>query len=99
MSETNSAVNAVTKDFIINNEHGLHARPATVLVNVIKKHGSSVMITNLNGTGTSANGRSLMKVIALGVQKGHTLRFEATGDDAQQVLEAISNEIRNGLGE
>jgi phosphocarrier protein FPr len=51
----------------VRNEHGLHARPGTMLVNTIKQFNSE--ITVLDGTGKPANGRSLMKVVALGVKK------------------------------
>ena len=47
--------------------------------------------------GKPANGRSLMKVVALGVKKGHRLRFTAQGEDAQQALDAIGEAIAAGL--
>lgn len=93
---TDEALNA---EFVIRNEHGLHARPGTMLVNTIKQFNSDITVTNLDGSGKPANGRSLMKVVALGVKKGHRLRFTAQGDDAQQALNAIGEAIASGLGE
>ena len=78
---------------------GLHARPGTMLVNTIKQFTSDITVTNLDGSGKPANGRSLMKVVALGVKKGHRLRFTAQGDDARQALDAIGEAIASGLGE
>lgn len=89
----------LTAEFVIRNEHGLHARPGTMLVNTIKQFASEITVTNLDGTGKPANGRSLMKVVALGVKKGHRLRFTAQGDDAEQALIAIGEVIASGLGE
>lgn len=89
----------LTAEFTVRNEHGLHARPGTMLVNVIKQFSSDVTVTNLDGTGKPVNGRSLMKVIALGVKKGHKLRFTASGSDAEQALAAIGEAINSGLGE
>ena len=89
----------LTAEFTIRNEHGLHARPGTALVSVIKQFNSDVTVTNLDGSGKPANGRSLMKVVALGVKKGHRLRFTASGEDAQQALDAIEQAITAGLGE
>lgn len=89
----------LTTDYTIRNEHGLHARPGTMLVNVIKQFTSEITVTNLNGTGKPANGHSLIKVVALGVKKGHKLRFTAGGSDAEQALAAISEAINSGLGE
>jgi phosphocarrier protein FPr len=89
----------LTAEFVVRNEHGLHARPGATLVNAIKQFTSEITVTNLDGTGKPANGRSLMKVVALGVKKGHRLRFTASGDDAAQALEAIGQTIADGLGE
>lgn len=86
-------------EFVVRNEHGLHARPGTMLVNTIKQFNSDVTVTNLDGSGKPANGRSLMKVVALGVKKGHRLRFTAQGEDAEQALQAIGEAIAGGLGE
>lgn len=89
----------LSEEFVVRNEHGLHARPGTVLVNTIKQFNSDITVTNLDGSGKPANGRSLMKVVALGVKKGHRLRFTAQGDDARQALDAIGEAIASGLGE
>lgn len=88
-----------TAEFVVRNEHGLHARPGTMLVNTIKQFSSDITVTNLDGSGKPANGRSLMKVVALGVKKGHRLRFTASGADAEQALQAIGTAIAEGLGE
>lgn len=93
---TNDVLSA---EFVVRNEHGLHARPGTMLVNTIKQFNSEITVTNLDGTGKPANGRSLMKVVALGVKKGHRLRFTAQGEDAEQALKAIGDAIAAGLGE
>ncbi|EOU9561347.1 fused PTS fructose transporter subunit IIA/HPr protein [Cronobacter dublinensis] len=93
------ADDVLSAEFTVRNEHGLHARPGTVLVNTIKQFSSDVTVTNLDGSGKPANGRSLMKVVALGVKKGHRLRFTAQGDDAQAALDAIGEAINAGLGE
>ncbi|HGM5490150.1 TPA: fused PTS fructose transporter subunit IIA/HPr protein [Serratia fonticola] len=89
----------LTAEYVVRNEHGLHARPGTALVNVIKQFSSDITVTNLDGSGKPANGRSLMKVVALGVKKGHHLRFTASGDDAEAALKAIGEAISEGLGE
>ncbi|MDF2914671.1 MAG: bifunctional fructose transporter subunit IIA/HPr protein [Pantoea agglomerans] len=98
-SEVDEQADVLTAEFTIRNEHGLHARPGTALVSVIKQFNSDITVTNLDGSGKPANGRSLMKVVALGVKKGHRLRFTASGEDAQQALNAIEEAITSGLGE
>ncbi|HEY0208703.1 fused PTS fructose transporter subunit IIA/HPr protein [Acerihabitans sp.] len=89
----------LSAEFVVRNEHGLHARPGTALVNVIKQFNSAITVTNLDGSGKPANGRSLMKVVALGVKSGHRLRVTAEGADAEQALQAIGAAIASGLGE
>ncbi|UPQ73200.1 fused PTS fructose transporter subunit IIA/HPr protein [Kluyvera ascorbata] len=98
-SDDTLADDLLSEEFVVRNEHGLHARPGTVLVNTIKQFSSDITVTNLDGSGKPANGRSLMKVVALGVKKGHRLRFTAQGDDARQALDAIGEAIAAGLGE
>lgn len=99
-SETPQAAEAtLSAEFVLRNEHGLHARPGTVLVNVIKQFHSQISIANLDGSGVPVNGRSLMKVVALGIKKGHRLRITAQGEDAQRALDTIGQAINQGLGE
>lgn len=98
-NEVDEQADVLSAEFTIRNEHGLHARPGTALVTIIKQFNSDITVTNLDGSGKPANGRSLMKVVALGVKKGHRLRFTASGEDAQQALNAIEEAINSGLGE
>lgn len=98
-SEVEEQSEVLTAEYVIRNEHGLHARPGTALVNCIKKFNSEITVTNLDGSGKPANGRSLMKVVALGVKKGHHLRFTASGEDAEVALKSIGEAIAEGLGE
>jgi phosphotransferase system HPr-like phosphotransfer protein len=65
---------------------------------VIKQFSSEITVTNLDGSGKPANGRSLMKV-GVGREKGHHLRFTAKGEDAETALKAIGEAINEGLGE
>ncbi|PJG84303.1 fused PTS fructose transporter subunit IIA/HPr protein [Conservatibacter flavescens] len=93
------ATNTVIGTFTIRNEHGLHARPSAVLVNVVKQFESKITIENLNRESAPVSAKSLMKVVALGVVNGHRLRFVAEGDDALQAIQAIEKAIQDGLGE
>ena len=93
------AASGNTAIFKIKNPHGLHARPGACLVAEAKKFESSIKVVNLDGDGKSANAKSLMKVIALGVKQGHQLQFTAEGADAAEALAAIGAAIDAGLGE
>lgn len=85
--------------FVIKNEHGLHARPSAVLVNEVKKFTAKIEVQNVDKNSPLVSAKSLMKIVALGVTKGTTLRFVATGDDAEAALAAIGAAIEAGLGE
>ncbi len=85
--------------FVLNNEHGLHARPSAVLVNEVKKYNASVAVQNLDRNTQLVSAKSLMKIVALGAAKGHRLRFVATGEEAQQAIDGIGAVIAAGLGE
>lgn len=98
-SEVSQGEDTITEEFVVKNEHGLHARPGTALVSVIKQFDCDVSVINLDGSGKPANGRSLMKVVSLGVKKGHRLRFTASGPQAAEAIKAIGEAIASGLGE
>ena len=85
--------------FVVKNEHGLHARPSAILVNEVKKYKAVIQVQNLDRNSALVSAKSLMKIVALGVQKGHRLRFVATGEDAEQALQGIGEAISAGLGE
>lgn len=84
---------------MVQNEHGIHARPATILVNEVKKYQAAVTVQNLDRETAAVSAKSMMKVVALGAVKGHRLRFVATGEDAQNAIEGIGAAIAAGLGE
>ena len=98
-SEDPIATGAVIGTFTIRNEHGLHARPSAVLVNEVKKYNASVAVQNLDRDSQLVSAKSLMKIVALGVVKGHRLRFVASGEEAQQAIDGIGAVIESGLGE
>ena len=94
-----STENSVEGIFVIQNEHGLHARPSAILVNEVKKYNAAVTVQNLDRDSQPVSAKSLMKIVALGVVKGHRLRFVATGEQAQQAIDGIGAAIAAGLGE
>ena len=97
-AEENSS-ESVEGVFEVKNVHGLHARPAAVLVNEVKKYNANIAVQNLDRDTPLVSAKSLMKVVALGVVKGHRLRFVASGEQAQQAIDGIGAVINAGLGE
>ncbi|AHG82383.1 PTS system, fructose-specific IIA/FPr component [Bibersteinia trehalosi USDA-ARS-USMARC-188] len=85
--------------FVIRNEHGLHARPSAMLVAEAKKYNADIKVQNVDRNSDLVSAKSMMKIVALGVTKGHHLRFVASGEQAKEALEGIGKAIEAGLGE
>ena len=85
------------RDFHIIAETGIHARPATLLVQAASKFGSDV---NLEYNGKSVNLKSIMGVMSLGVGQNADVTITAEGDDEKDALEAIADTMeKEGLAE
>ena len=78
-------------------ETGIHARPATLLVQAASKFNSDI---NLEYNGKSVNLKSIMGVMSLGVGQGADVTITADGDDAKEAIEAIADTMKKeGLAE
>ena len=77
-----------TFTYIIGGEHGLHARPAGMLVNTAKRFKSEI---RLKKDDKSADGKKLLAVMSLGGKRGDELVFEVVGEDEELAAEAIQN--------
>ncbi len=85
------------KEFIIVDPVGLHARPATLLVNEASKFAADSKI--IVGD-KEANLKSIMGVMSLGISNGAEFAIECDGSDAEAASAAISNVIiENNIGE
>lgn len=83
-------------DAVIASPHGLHARPATALVEVAKSFAATIRIRHGNRAGDA---KSLIAVLNLGVESGATIRVMAEGPDAIEALAALREAIERGLEE
>ncbi len=83
-------------EITINNETGLHARPAKTLVNLVKQFKSDIVIRHGE---KKANAKSLISVLTLGASKGSQLKIEVNGEDEETALAQIESAILSGLGE
>ena len=76
----------VSKEVVVNNSTGLHARPATLLV---KKASSFKSDVSIEFNGKKANVKSLIGVLSLGVTKESKITVMASGDDETLAVEEI----------
>jgi len=85
------------KLFTITDETGLHARPATVLVNTASKFTSEILLTYRD---KKVNLKSIMGVMSLGIQQGAEITISVEGEDAESAMSALTETITTtGLGE
>ncbi|CCJ66987.1 MULTISPECIES: phosphocarrier protein HPr [Leuconostoc] len=77
---------AQSKDFHIVAETGIHARPATLLVQAASKFASDV---TLSYQGKDVNLKSIMGVMSLGVGQGADVTIKTEGDDEEAAMAAI----------
>ena len=80
----------ISKEVLVKNSTGLHARPATLLV---KKASSFKSDISLEFNGKKANVKSLIGVLSLGVSKDATVKVTASGDDETLAAEEIAKLI------
>lgn len=75
---------------VIDYPNGLHARPAAVWVTTAKRFVANVRVSNGE---ESADGKSLVGLLSLGIKAGHTIRISAEGEDATAAVAALKQSI------
>ncbi|MCQ2604053.1 MAG: HPr family phosphocarrier protein [Spirochaetia bacterium] len=78
----------VTKEVVIANRAGIHARPAAMIVKVANKFKSDITFTKDDEV---VNAKSIMGIITLAATYQTTLTLKAEGPDEQEAVDAISN--------
>lgn len=71
----------------ISNPSGLHARPASLLVQTAATFQSTIAIQRQ--TGSAVDATSMLGVLSLGIRQGETILVRASGPDAKEALAAI----------
>ena len=87
-----------SKDFVVGNPLGIHARPASVFVQAAAGFESDIAVTNLD-SGNSADGKSVMSMLMLAAPQGTHIRLVVAGPDASVAMETLSNIIEGGFDE
>jgi phosphotransferase system HPr (HPr) family protein len=85
--------------FIIENEVGLHARPAALFVQTAAKYKSKIKVRNATRGSPFMDAKSILSVLGLGVAKGHEIEVTAEGEDEQAALETIARLIESDFAE
>lgn len=79
------------RDFHVIAETGIHARPATLLVQAASKFNSDIQLTYKD---KSVNLKSIMGVMSLGVGQNANVTITANGDDEKEALDAVAETMK-----
>jgi len=86
----------LSKEFLIINKLGLHARASALFVKTASRFSSEVKLAK---EGVEVNGKSIMGIMMLAASKGTTVTLSADGTDEDDALQTIGDLIANGFGE
>ncbi len=85
-----------TRDFVICNRLGLHARAAAQLVQTANQFESEVTLLKEE---IEVNGKSIMGILLLAAPKGTEISLSVNGSDETMAMQAIAKLIEDGFGE
>lgn len=85
-SDPTPAPSQLTKELLVQNKMGIHARPAAMIVRITNRFKADVFVEKDE---EQVNGKSIMGLMMLAAGKGSKVKFLATGSDAQQMLDEL----------
>ncbi|WP_313801396.1 phosphocarrier protein HPr [Cytobacillus sp.] len=87
----------VEKQFTVTADTGIHARPATLLVQTASKFNADIQ---LEYKGKTVNLKSIMGVMSLGISQGGEIKISADGSDEQEAIASLEDTLKKeGLAE
>jgi phosphocarrier protein len=75
-----------TRELVVRNKMGIHARPAAMIVRIANRFRSELYVEN---DGDEVNGKSIMGLMMLAAGSGTRLTFRAEGEDAAAMLDEM----------
>ncbi len=85
-----------SKEVIVNNQVGLHARPATFFIQRANEFKSSIWIEK---EARKVNAKSLLGVLSLGITKGTQIDILADGADEQEAVSSLVELVESNFAE
>jgi len=86
----------ITRTLRIENEKGLHARASAKFAEVVERHDANCEVEK---DGMRVPGDSIMGLLMLGASRGTEIRVNATGAEAEALVEALDQLVRGFFGE
>ncbi len=87
---------AVSKELLIINKRGLHARASAKFVQTVERFSAEVWVTR---GGETVGGTSIMGLMMLSAGPGTTITVSAIGPDADAVVDAITQLVESKFNE
>ena len=84
------------KDVLVQNQVGLHARPATFFIQKANEFKSSIWVEKEE---RRVNAKSLLGVLSLGIVGGTEIDIIADGSDEQEAVEELVKLVESGFAE
>ena len=84
------------KDVMVQNQVGLHARPATFFIQKANEFKSSIWVEKEE---RRVNAKSLLGVLSLGIVGGTSIRIIAEGADEEEAVEHLVKLVQSGFTE
>ena len=84
----------VKESFVIENETGLHARPATEIAKIAMKYKCNV---NLIVNGKTINAKSPLMIMSAGIKSKTELEILCDGEDEEQAIEELKTFLQSNL--
>lgn len=86
----------VSKEIVVQNQVGLHARPATFFIQKANEFTSSIWIAKDE---RKVNAKSLLGVLSLGITRGTSISVTADGADEEAAVEALTSLVASNFAE
>ena len=90
---------SVSREVVVSNKLGLHARPAMQFVDLANQFASEITVRKGGDEPEQADGKSVMQMIILAATEGTPLMIEATGEDAEQAVAQLVALFDSKFGE
>ena len=87
------------REVTVGNKMGLHSRPAAVIARMLSETGCDVSLTRVDGSGESADCRSVLSMLILAAGRGSRLKLRASGDGAMQVIDELAGYFNRNFDE
>ena len=88
-----------SREIVVSNSLGLHARPAMQFVDLANQFTSKVTVYKGGPDPLEADGKSVMQMIILAAEQGTPIRIEAEGDDADEAAKQLAKLFEDKFGE